>query len=335
MRYVPRGVGHYVPPRIVTNDDLSQLMETSDEWVKTRTGIESRHLIDEGMATSDLASAACKEALAMAGWQAPEVDLILAATLSPDYYFPGIGVMIQQKLGCKTIPAIDIRGQCAGFVWSLATAQGFAYTGQFKKILIVGAEIHSNVLEWNDFGRNIAVLFGDGAGALALELEAGLPDLASRGLIDFVLGSDGSGADALCMKRPGMGGQMRFMTQEDLDKKTVHPEMDGKKVYVNAVARMTESVKTLLDRHRLSVDQIDLLLPHQANLRINESVRDKLGFPSEKVMNIITHYGNTTAATIPLCMYHAVTSGKLKPGQLIITTAFGAGFAWGANLIRW
>jgi 3-oxoacyl-[acyl-carrier-protein] synthase-3 len=335
MRFVPRGTGHAIPKKIVTNDDLSKLMATSDEWIKTRTGIERRHIAEKGLSTSDLGTAAAQEAMDQAGWKAHEVDLILAATLSPDFYFPGLGVLIQSKLGCKPIPALDIRGQCAGFVWSLATAQAYGLTGHYKKILVIGAEIHSTVIDWSDAGRNIAVLFGDGAGALALELEPGAPELGKRGLIDFVMGSDGAGVEALCMKRPGMGGEERFVTHEDIDAGRVHPEMDGKKVYVNAVARMCESVSTLMSRHGLSESDVDLLIPHQANLRINESVREKLGFPEEKVVNIIADYGNTTAATIPLCMYHAVRDGRLKPGQLVITTAFGAGFSWGANLIRW
>lgn len=335
MRFVPRGTGRAIPKKIVTNDDLSKVMATSDEWIKTRTGIERRHIAEKGLSTSDLGTAAAQEAMSQAGWQPHEVDLILAATLSSDFYFPGLGVLIQQKLGCRTIPAIDIRGQCSGFIWSLATAQAYGLTGQYKKILVIGAEIHSTVIEWNDFGRDIAVLFGDGAGALALELESGAPELSKRGLIDFVMGSDGSGVDALCMKRPGMAGEERFVTHEDIDARRIHPEMNGKKVYVNAVAKMCESVSTLMSKHGLSSSDVDLLIPHQANLRINETVREKLGFPEEKVVNIIADYGNTTAATIPLCMYHAVQDGRLKPGKLVITTAFGAGFSWGANLIRW
>lgn len=335
MRLVPKGTGHAVPSKSLTNHDLSLMMETSEDWIKSRTGIESRHIVEEGVATSDLAVEAAREALSDAGWAATDVDLIIVATLSPDYYFPGVGVLIQNKLGCRSIPAIDIRGQCAGFTWSLAAAQGFGMTKQYKRVLVIGAEIHSNVLEWNDFGRNIAVLFGDGAGALALELEEGVPQLKDRGLIDFLMGSEGSGADALCMKRPGMAGQSRFVTHKDLDEKAVHPVMDGKKVFVHAVQRMTELVLTLMNRHHLTVDDIDLLVPHQANLRINEAVREKLGFPESKVINIIANHGNTTAATIPLGLYHACKQGRLKSGNLIITTAFGAGFAWGANLIRW
>lgn len=335
MRFVPRGTGHAIPKKIVTNDDLAKLMSTNDEWIKTRTGIERRHIVEKGTSTSDLGTAAALEAITRAGWQPQEVDLILAATLSPDYYFPGLGVLIQDKLGCRAIPAIDIRGQCAGFVWSLATAQGFGLTGQYQKIVVVGAEIHSNVIDWSDHGRDIAVLFGDGAGAVALELEPGVPELSKRGLIDFVMGSDGSGVEALCMKRPGMAGQERFVTHEDIEKRLVHPQMDGKKVYINAVNRMCESVTTLMTRHGISAADIDLLIPHQANLRINETVREKLGFPEHKVVNIITNYGNTTAATIPLCMHHAVMDGRLKPGSLVMTTAFGAGFSWGANLMRW
>lgn len=332
-------VGTYVPEKVVTNDDLSKVMNTSDEWIRTRSGIGERRYAAVGQTTSDLAVEASRKAIAGAGLEAKDIDLILASTLSPDYYFPGIGVLIQNKLGARHIPAIDLRGQCAGFTWGLATADAYAKTGQYKKILVVGAEIHSTALDFSDDGRHVAVLFGDGAGAVVVDAStvSEAPSVSNKvsGMIDHLMGTDGSGAGVLAIDRPGMAGQEKYLTAQDVEAKRHHPAMDGKQVFKNAVFRMTDTVNTLLAKHGLSVDDIDLLVPHQANLRINEMIREKLGMPPEKVVNIIEHYGNTTAATIPLCFGAAVEDGRLTEGKLVMTVSFGAGFAWGANLIRW
>ena len=338
FRAVPLSVGMFVPEQVWSNEKLATMMDTTDEWIQSRTGIKERRIVEPGVATSDLAVKASKIALENASIKPDDIDLILAATLSPDFYFPGIGPIIQTKLGMGPIPALDIRGQCAGFTWSLSAAESFAGTGKYKKILIVGAEVHSNVISWDNFGRDIAVLFGDGAGAMVLQVEDDGPatvENGKSGIIDHIMGSDGAGAEHLIMKRPGMAGQERFVTQQDLDEKTCHPTMDGRYVFKNAVQRMTQSVLTLLERHNLTVADIDLIVPHQANLRINEAIRERLGCPPEKVVNIIHQYGNTTAATIPMAMNESVAQGKLKKGNLIVSVAFGAGFAWGANLIRW
>lgn len=332
LRSVIRSVAHYVPERRVTNDELSTLMDTNDAWITERTGIKERRFVDETNGkTSDLGERAARLALEKAGWSAQDVDLIVFATLSPDYYFPGVGVMMQQRLGCRAIPALDIRAQCSGLVYGLSCVDGFVKSRQAKKILLVCAEVQSPVLDLTTRGREMAVLFGDGAGALAIEAVEG--DM-ERGVIDSFLGSDGSGADVLCMKTPGTAIP-GFISTDDIAQARVHPQMDGKVVFKNAVTRLLETASTLLKRNGLSPADIDLVVPHQANLRINEMVRTQLGLPVEKVFNNIQRYGNTTAATIPICMSEAVAQGVLKEGALVMTLAFGAGFTWGGNLIRW
>jgi 3-oxoacyl-[acyl-carrier-protein] synthase-3 len=336
LRTVVRAVAHHVPNRCVTNNDLSVLMETSDAWISERTGIRERRFIDrEGMGSSEIGELAARAALERAGWRAEEVDLIVAATLSPDYYFPGIGVMLQQKLGCRTIPALDIRAQCSGLVYGLSCVDGYVKSRQAKKVLLVCSEVQSPVLDLTTRGRDMAVLFGDGAGALCLEaVEVTDETVETPGIIDSVLGSDGSGADVLCMKLPGTATP-GFIRETDVAESLVHPQMDGKVVFKNAVTRLLETATTLLARNNVTPQEIDLIVPHQANLRINEMVREQLGLSPEKVFNNIQRYGNTTAATIPICMSEAVTEGRLKKGDLVLTLAFGAGFTWGGNLIRW
>lgn len=336
VRSVIRSVAHHVPERRVSNDDLSRLMETSDEWITERTGIKERRFIEsESTSTADLGEKAARAALERAGWAAADVDLIVFSTLSPDYYFPGVGVMMQQRLGCRTIPALDIRAQCSGLVYGLSVVDGFVKSKQAKKILLVCAEVQSPVLDLTTRGRDMAVLFGDGAGALTVEaVQISDATLSERGIIDSVLGSDGSGADVLCLKTPGTATP-GFIRAEDISEARIHPHMDGKVVFKNAVTRLCETAATLLQRNGIKPGDIDLILPHQANLRINDMVRTQLGLPPEKVFNNIQRYGNTTAATIPICMSEAVGEGKLKEGDLVMTLAFGAGFTWGGNLIRW
>jgi 3-oxoacyl-[acyl-carrier-protein] synthase-3 len=331
---VVRSVAHHVPERRVTNDDLSKLMETSDAWIIERTGIKERRFVDnEAMSTTTLGIEAAQRALALAGWTAKDVDLIVAATLSPDYYFPGIGVMLQHRLGCSTVPALDIRAQCSGFVYGLSCIDGYVKSRQAKKILLVCAEVQSPVLDLTTRGRDMAVLFGDGAGALCIEAveESGTPP---RGIIDSYLGSDGGGADVLCMRTPGTATP-GFVRASDVAESRIHPHMDGKVVFKNAVVRLVETATTLLTRNNLTPQDIGLLVPHQANLRINEMVREQLGLAPQQVFNNIERFGNTTAATIPICLSEATEQGILQPGMLVMTLAFGAGFTWGGNLIRW
>ncbi|MEZ4743451.1 MAG: beta-ketoacyl-ACP synthase III [Bdellovibrionota bacterium] len=338
------GIGCALPEKIVTNDDLAKVMDTSDEWIRERTGIRERRVAEADVGTSDLGVTAAKEAIKNAKCDLNDIDLVIAATLSPDYNFPGIGVLIQDKLGLKDVAGFDVRAQCSGFAWGLSAADAFIGSGQYKKILLVGAEIHSKVLEFSTWGRYISVLFGDAAGAAVLSAhECVSSDLyphaknnQERGIIDSLMGSDGSGATSLAMLRPGMAaGYEDFVTLEDVEKKSFHPVMEGQLIYKNAVRRMSEASATLLERNSLNASDLDLLIPHQANLRISEALRKKLGLPEEKVINNIQKYGNTTAATLPLCMDEAIKDGRLKPGSLVMTVAFGAGFTWGANLIRW
>jgi len=238
--------------------------------------------------------------------------------------------MLQQRLGCRSIPALDIRAQCSGLVYGLSVVDGYVKSRQAKRILLVCAEVQSPVLDLTTRGREMAVLFGDGAGALAIEAESD----SEAGILDSYLGSDGGGADVLCLKIPGTANP-GFVTPDDIESARVHPFMDGKVVFKNAVTRLLETAQTLLTRNRVRPEEIDLVIPHQANLRINEMVRAQLGLPQEKVCNNIQRYGNTTAATIPICMSEAVTEGRLREGSLVLTLAFGAGFTWGGNLIRW
>ncbi len=330
---------HFVPERIVSNEDLSRLMTTSDQWITERTGIKERRFVEEGVTTSDLAVRACERLLAQVDASVrDEIDLIIAATLSPDLYFPGIGVLVQDRLKLKTIPALDIRAQCSGFVYGLATADSFIRSGQYKKILLICAEVQSPVLELNDNGRDMAVLFGDGAGAILIEATpaASAPSGSNQeaGVIASVLGSDGSGAEVLCLRSPGTATK-NFITPAALEAKACHPHMDGRIVFKNAVSRMGEVAEQVLQKAQMAPEQIDLVLPHQANLRINEALRERLGLPIEKVFNNIQKYGNTTAATIPILMSEAQESGLLKPGMTVMSLAFGAGFTWGANIWRY
>ena len=330
------GLGGYLPERVVDNYELSQHMDTSDEWIRERSGIISRRYAGEDEPTSVLATNACKRALQDAALTIKDIDLIFAATLSPDYYFPGIGVQIQDALGANTIGAIDIRGQCSGFTWALSTADAYIRSGMAERVLVVGAERHSPVLGWDNHGRDVAVLFGDGAGAVVLQAEPKNPEQDSPCLIDHMVGVDGSGLDHLMMERPGMGkGQKEFITHQDLEDLTFRPRMQGRQVFKHAVTRMSEIAESLISRNNLTVDDIDLFVPHQANIRIIEAVGQKTGFPADKVVTNIKHTGNTTAATIPLALEAARADGRLQKGSLVLTAAFGAGFTWGGNLFRW
>jgi 3-oxoacyl-[acyl-carrier-protein] synthase-3 len=314
-------------------------MDTSNEWIVERTGIRERRFVSpESPATSVLACKAGQLALEQAGWTAADVDYLVVATLSPDFYFPGLGTIVQHRLGCKTIPALDIRAQCSGFVYGVSIVDAVIRSGQAKKVLLICAEVQSPVLDLTTRGREMAVLFGDGAGAVTFQAEdaPALPSAraAQRGVIDSLLGSDGSGAEVLCLKVPGTA-HLGFLTTDDIEQARVHPQMDGRTVFKNAVTRMAEVAGEICRRNGINPSELDLVIPHQANLRINESLRQYCGLRVEQVFNNIERYGNTTSATIPICLSEAVAQGRLQSGQLIMTVAFGAGFTWGANLIRW
>lgn len=313
-------------------------MDTSDAWITERTGIKERRFIDDpSVTTSMLGEAAARAALERAGWSAADLDLIVVATLSPDLYFPGVGVLLQDRLRCRNIPALDIRAQCSGLVYGLACVDGFIKSMQARRVLLVCAEVQSPVLDMSTRGREMAVLFGDGAGALCIEgidLDETGTDSGRSGIIDSYLGSDGSGASALCMKLPGTATP-GFIRASDIEHDLVHPQMEGRVVFKNAVTRLVETARLLLHRNSVKPEELAWVFPHQANLRINEVVREQLGLPPERVFNNIQRYGNTTAATIPICISEAFEAGSLKRGDLILTLAFGAGFTWGGNLIRW
>lgn len=335
-----QGVGFFVPEKVMSNDDLAQIMDTSDAWITERTGIKQRRFVDVNTSTSDLGVQAAKNVLMKTGTQAKDVDLIIAGTVTPDHYFPGIGVQIQAGLGVSGFPAIDIRGQCSVFAWGVATADAYIRSGFCRRALVIGAETQSRVMELSDRGRNFSVLFGDAGGAILLEAhtyDEGRPTVQNgmRGLIDHMMGSDGSGAEMLSLKRPGFAKEHKeFLSLEEAADRVL-PNMDGRQVFRNAVERMSELADKILTRNKITAKDISLLIPHQANLRINEFLREKLGLAPEKVFNNIQRYGNTSAATLPLCMSEAEQFGHLKKGDLLLTLTFGSGYTWGANLIRW
>jgi len=322
--------GYYVPERVVTNVELESYMTTSDEWIRKRSGIEERRWCKEGQGGSDMAKIATERALEKAGMEADEIDCIVVATISPDYFFPGTGVFLQRKLGLSEIPCLDVRNQCSGFLYGLEVADAFIRMGQYKRILLVGTEIHSTGLQVNDVGRDTAVLFGDGAGVAIL----GPTDDEERGVRAVRTHADGNFAEKLwapapaCIKNP-------FISHQDIDDMLVRPFMTGKEVFRHAVTRMPEAVHEVLDEAGLTIDQVDMVIPHQANLRIAEMVQRKLGLPDDKMYNNIMRYGNTTAASIPIALSEAVDEGKIERGDLVAFAAFGSGFTWGGALVRW
>ena len=322
--------GYYVPERVVTNVELESYMTTSDEWIRKRSGIEERRWCEEGQGGSDMAKIATERALEKADMEADEIDCIIVATISPDYFFPGTGVFLQRKLGLSEIPCLDLRNQCSGFLYGLEVADAFIRMGQYKKILLVGTEIHSTGLQVNDIGRDTAVLFGDGAGVAIL----GPTDDEERGVRAVRTHADGNYAEKLwapapaCIKNP-------FISHQDIDDMLVRPFMTGKEVFRHAVTRMPEAIHEVLDEAGLTLDQVDMVIPHQANLRISEMVQRRLGLPDDKMYNNIMRYGNTTAASIPIALSEAVDEGKIERGDLVAFAAFGSGFTWGGALVRW
>jgi len=328
------GIGMHLPSRVVPNSELEAIkeLETSDEWIRERTGIESRHYAAKGQTGSDLAVVASKAAIADAGLSTDDIDFIIYATLSPDHYFPGGGVYLQDKLfNDRTIGALDVRDQCSGFLYSLTVADSLIKSGQYKHILVVGAEVHSTALDFTKRGRDLAVIFGDGAGAVVVGPAHG-PD--RKGMIASVLHSQGQYANELWTEYPSLG-ESPFQTHEAIDQGRHHPKMNGRVVFKHAVTRMIEVAEEILAKTGKTVADIDVFLPHQANLRINTMLSMQLGIPSEKVINTIQWTGNTTAATIPICMCEARKQGKLNAGDLVLMVAFGSGFTWAAALLEW
>ena len=324
------GTGFYVPERVVSNQDLSERMDTSDEWIVERTGIRERRWVSEGETGAGMALSASTDALEEAGMGPADVDAIILATLSPDHFFPGTGVFLQRELGLAGVPALDIRDQCTGFLYGLSVADAWIKSGQYSTILLVGVEIQSTGIDVTTRGRDMAVLFGDGAGAVVL----GATEEEDRGVLSTHLHADGRHAEILWCDAASSARHPRI-TAEDLEAGRHHPSMVGKEVFKHAVRRMPEVVQEALSANGLTTEDIDLLIPHQANLRISEMVRRRLGLPEDRVYNNIERYGNTTAATIPIALAEVVDKGLLGRGDLLALTAFGSGLTWGSALIRW
>jgi len=326
------GAGHYVPSKVVTNDDLTKFIpSTSDAWIQERTGIRERRFIEhDGIGASDLAVPAAKMAIERAGLTIHDIDAIIFATLSPDLTFPGSGVLLQHKLGMPQIPALDVRNQCSGFLYSLSVADAWIRAGVYKHVLIVGAEVHSTGLDLSDRGRDVSVLFGDGAGAVVVGRS---PD-PERGVLNVVIRSDGVGAHDLMVECPA-SKYMPRITKEMIDEGRIWPKMNGKLVFRWATEKMPEVAIESMEKAGVNVDDIDLFIPHQANMRINQFVAMKLNIPQEKIVHNIDRYGNTTAATIPIGISESLGEGRLKPGVTDLFGRCGAGFAWGASVVRW
>ena len=324
------GTGFAVPDRVVSNDDLSKLMDTSDEWIRTRTGIQERRWVREGETGADLAFRATARALEAADLRAGDLDAIVYATSTPDHFAPGGGVFLQRMLGIGTIPAIDIRTQCSGFVYALSVADAWIRCGQYRRILVVGAEVQSTGMDVSTEGRNTAVIFADGAGAVVL----GPSEDERRGILAFDLHSEGKHAEKLWVDSPGSMYHPR-VSPEHLTAGRHFLQMDGKEVFRHAVIRMPESVRAVLAATGHGTADLALLLAHQANLRISEMMQRDLGLRDDQVYNNIQRYGNTTAATIPIALDECVRAGRISPGDLLVLTAFGSGFMWGSAAVRW
>ena len=347
LRSFIAGIGMYVPEHVVTNDDLTRYMDTSDEWIQERTGIKERryaHRTDE--TTTTMAVEASKIAIERAGITTSDIDFIVFATLSPDYYFPGCGVLIQRAMGMKEIGALDVRNQCSGFIYALSVADQFVKTGMYKNVLVVGSEKHSFGLDMSTRGRNVSVIFGDGAGAVVLQSK----EDSNRGILSTHLHSDGSEAEILAMYNPGTHANhwkegladfdeaevaQMFMSHQMIDKAQLFPYMDGQAVFKKAVVKFPEVIMEALNQNGFSPSDLKLMIPHQANLRISQFVQHKLKLRDDQVYNNIQRYGNTTAASVPIALCEAWQEGRIEKGDLVCLAAFGSGFTWASALMKW
>lgn len=332
MRYSKiAGLGHYVPENVITNQYLSTIIDTTDEWITERTGIKERRYVDPTKDTvANMAAKASRMALQRAGLTEKDVEFIVFATITPDYFFPGSGVLLQRELGLDSIGALDIRNACSGFIYALSVADQFIKTGMYKTILVVGAEIQSTAIDLTTRGRNTAVIFADGAGAAVLR------PTDKPGILSTHLHSDGRFAEELYVKDPGSSRPREERQPEQiLDTSTFKVHMNGNQVFKHAVVRFMEVINEALEANQLSKEDIDLLVPHQANLRISQYIQEKLGLSDEQVYNNIQRLGNTTAASIPIAMSEAWGEGKIKENDLLCLAAFGSGFTWASALIRW
>ncbi|REE24359.1 3-oxoacyl-[acyl-carrier-protein] synthase-3 [Winogradskyella pacifica] len=329
------GLGKYVPDNVVTNDDLSKLMDTNDEWIQERTGIKERRWVKKGSGdtTATMGVKAAKIAIERAGIDKDDIDFIIFATLSPDMYFPGPGVQVQHALDIKTVGALDVRNQCSGFVYAMSVADNFIKTGMYKNILVIGSELHSFGLDKTTRGRGVSVIFGDGAGAAILTRE----EDNSKGILSTHLHSQGEHAEELVLIAPGMGKRWVSDIIEDNDPndESYFPHMNGQFVFKNAVVRFSEVIMEGLMKNNLKVEDIDMLVPHQANLRISQFIQRKFKLSDDQVFNNIQKYGNTTAASIPIALTEAWEEGKIKEGDTVVLAAFGSGFTWGSVIIKW
>jgi 3-oxoacyl-[acyl-carrier-protein] synthase-3 len=319
----------------VTNDDLAKLMDTNDEWITERTGIKERRWVkpNSGDTTATMGVKAAKVAIERSGIAKEEIDFIIFATLSPDYYFPGPGVQVQEALNIKTVGALDVRNQCSGFIYAIAVADQFIKTGMYKNILVIGSELHSHGLDKTDRGRGVSVIFGDGAGAALLTRE----EDPTKGILSTHLHAEGKHAEELTLIAPGMGRRWvnDILTANDPNDVSYFPHMNGQFVFKNAVVRFSEVIMEGLAKNNLDKSAIDMLIPHQANLRIAQFIQKKFGLADEQVFNNIQRYGNTTAASIPIALTEAWEQGKIKEGDTVVLAAFGSGFTWGSCIINW
>ena len=328
------GLGFYVPSNVVTNDDLTKLIDTTDEWIQERTGIEERrHIIRGEDTTTSMGVKAAEIAIERSGVAKEDIDFVVFATLSPDYYFPGPGVLVQRDLGLRTVGALDVRNQCSGFVYAVSVADQYIKTGMYKNILVIGSEVHSTGLDMTTRGRGVSVIFGDGAGAAVLSREEDL----TKGILSTHLHSEGQHAEELALIAPGMGARWvsDIIADNNPDDDSYFPHMNGQFVFKNAVVRFAEVINEGLEANKLSVSDIDMLIPHQANLRISQFIQKKFNLTDDQVYNNIQKYGNTTAASIPIALTEAWEKGKIKSGDTVVLAAFGSGFTWGSVIIKW
>jgi len=328
------GMGHYVPENVVTNDDLAKRMDTNDAWIQERTGIKERRHIKkgDGNSTSVMAVKASTIALKNASLDSNDIDMIVFATLSPDMYFPGGGVEVQEMMGMRTIPALDIRNQCSGFVYALSVADQFIKTGMYKNILVIGSENHSGGLDFSTRSRSVSVIFGDGAGAAVLSRS----NDDTSGILSTHLHSEGKHKNELSLQGPTTQHWVpEIIAENDQENIPYYPYMNGQFVFKHAIVRFSEVIKEGLKANNLNVEDIDMLIPHQANLRISQFIQKKFNLPDDKVFNNIQKYGNTTAASIPIALSEAWQQGKIKKDDLLVLAAFGSGFTWGSVIIRW
>lgn len=342
------GIGMYVPEKVVTNDDLKKWMDTDDSWIQERTGIKERRLAHRTEeTTTTMAVEAAKIAIERAGIKAQDIDFIVFATLSPDYYFPGCGVLVQRALQMKEVGALDVRNQCSGFLYALSVADQFIKSGMYKNILVIGAEKHSMGMDYSTRGRNVSVIFGDGAGAVVLQPT----EKENQGILSTHLHSDGGSAEILAQYNPGSHanhwmetpvadfdeaevGEM-FMSHAMIDKAQLFPYMDGPSVFKKAIVKFPEVIVEALTKNGYTTEDLNMLIPHQANLRISQFVQQKLKLRDDQVYNNIMSYGNTTAASVPIALCEAWQNGKIKEGDLVCLAAFGSGFTWASALLKW